>query len=125
MDLWEGAHKMITDRLASIGLLTADDERRDQRLSTIGEVHYQPDPPVRTDDGEEAAPVLWTPSKRQSEAWERLRPREIKELLFAAQRSPDDPKRAVCAGCGEAQRAMNLQVDHRTPKAVRGGERNH
>ena len=114
MDLWDGAHEVIEDRM-----------RREVRLDLDGtgggyEVRRVTAPPVRTDDGEPAAPPLWTPSKRQPEAWERLTARQIKDYLLEAQADPADATRAICAGCGESQRARNLEVDHRQPRKGRG-----
>ena len=115
MDLWDDAYKMISDRLAGLGLLAADDERRDQRLSAIGEVHREIEPPERTDGGEVAAPYLQVTERYDipADGSPRTRAGMLEHLL--AQHG------SRCQGCDrEFDDPRYLQLDHNTPRADGG-----
>ena len=115
MDLWDGAHKMIKDRL-----------QKEVRLDLDGnapgggyEVELVTAPPERTDAGEIAAPFLYVPEHRTPEPWEMLTRARIADLLADAQGS--DALGVVCAGCGRAMEREFMHLDHRMPRAG-GGE---
>ena len=110
MDIWDGAYKMISDRLAGLGLLAADDERRGQRLTAVGEVHRETEPPVRTDGGEVAAPYLQVTERYDipADGSPRTRAGMLEHLL--ARYGPR------CQGCDrEFDDPRYLQLDHNTP----------
>ena len=125
MDLWDKAHRTVLDRLADEGLAVPEDDAgermRQARMLTFGEVHYQPVPPVRTDDGEEAVPFLPTPTgkaRRQRPAWQRMTKADMVRRLAEAQQGRTG---VVCAGCGVELAARYFELDHREPKGI-GGE---
>ncbi len=65
MDIWDGAHQIVLDRLESEGLAVKDRPRRGgQQALTFGDITYSTTPPKRTDRGETAALVLRTPMGR-------------------------------------------------------------
>ena len=110
MDLWEDAHEMILDRLATVGLLESDDARRDSRLITRGAIHLVKEPPVRTDGGEVAAPYLQVTERYDipADGSPRTRAGMLEHLL--AQHGPR------CQGCDrEFDDPRYLQLDHNTP----------
>ena len=110
MDLWDGAYQMILDRLATVGLLEADDTRRDTRLITRGAVHRVTTPPERTDGGDVAAPYLQVTERYDipADGSPRTRAGMLEHLL--AQYGPR------CQGCDrEFDDPRYLQLDHNTP----------
>ena len=65
MDIWDGAHQIVLDRLESEGLaVKARPRRGGQQALTFGDITYSTTPPKRTDGGETAALVLRTPMGR-------------------------------------------------------------
>ena len=112
MDLWDGAHGMILDRMQR--------EVRMDNPSGGYEVQLVTAPPERTDAGEVAAPFLYVPEHREREPWERLRKSEIRARLERAQASPAGGG-VTCAGCGRVRDGEELELDHRMPRAG-GGE---
>ena len=62
MDIWDGAHQMVLDRLEAEGL--AVQGRRRRQLLTFGDINYSKTPPTRSDSGEPATLVLRTPTGR-------------------------------------------------------------
>ena len=83
-------------------------------------VHYETEPPRRTDDNELAAPSLKLKTPRAVEAWEKLTHRQMVKVLESAQRSNGN---VICAGCGRELEREFMELDHITPRAD-GGE-NH
>ena len=122
MDLWDKAHRTVLERLEQEGLAIPDDgggERTGQaRMITFGDVHYETEPPERTDAGELAAPFLYVPEKRALEPWERLSKPAIVDVLAKAQAGDGG---VVCAGCGRVLEREFMHLDHRMPRAG-GGE---
>ena len=115
MDLWDNAHHMILDRLATVGLLESDDARRDTRLITRGAVHLVTEAPERTDGGEVAAPYLQVTERYDipADGSPRTRAGMLEHLL--AQHGPR------CQGCDrEFDDPRYLQLDHNTPRADGG-----
>lgn len=120
MDLWDKAHETVLKRLADEGLATERGaaEGETARMITFGDVRYETQPPERTDDGEVAAPFLYTPSRRTPEPWQRLSRARMAELLAEAQAGQDGG--VVCAGCGRELEAPFMELDHRHPRADGG-----
>ena len=115
VDLWDGAHGQVIERLERQGL--AGPERTPERLLTFGDVTCTTEPPERTDDGEEAAPALYTPSQRALARWQRLSRKEIADHLADAQ---GDLEGVVCGGCGRKLEREFMQLDHIQPRSDRG-----
>ena len=106
MDLWQGAHAIIKDRL-----------QREVRLDEDGdyEVLLETSPPVRTDGGAEAAPFLRRLERAEPPPDGTPRSRAgMLELLI-------EQYGARCQGCErEFDDPRYLQLDHNTPR-VDGG----
>ena len=109
MDIWEGAHDMVRDRI-----------QNEVRLNGGGEyeVHLETKPPVRTDAGEDAVPFLRLPERRPSEPWQRLTRKVMADELAIAQRGFGDG--IVCAGCGRERDLPEMELDHRRPRTDGG-----
>ena len=115
MDIWNGAHQIVLDRLESEGLAVKVDGVRQsngQRLLTFGDIHYETTPPTRTDDGEPATPTFRTPTGR---AVRYPRPRTQHATLLA-------DLGPFCQGCGRNYGGDTrvLEVDHVSPKSDGG-----
>ncbi len=117
IDIWDKAHETVLNRLAEEGMLTA--EKKPLQFWTK-RVHYETEPPRRTDDNELAAPSLKLKTPRAVEPWEKLTHRQIVSVLEVAQRSNGN---VICAGCGRELEREFMELDHITPRSD-GGE-NH
>ena len=118
MDIWDGAHQIVLDRLEAEGLAVQNrrGRRQGQQLLTFGDIHYEITPPKRTDDGEPATPVLSTPTGR------------IRESRHPAPRSQHGRLLtdigAFCQGCGRDYNfdPRVLEVDHIRPRSDGGSD---
>ena len=114
MDIWDGAHQMVLDRLESEGLAVRN--RRGRRaqgaLITFGDIRYETAPPKRTDGGEPATPTLRTPTGR---ALQYPPPRSQHGKLL----TDIGP---FCQGCGGDYTfdPRVLEVDHINPRSQGG-----
>ena len=115
MDIWDKAHEMVLSRLERNGLAVPGVSPEQPRLLTFGGVTYTTEPPIRTDDGEAAAPALRLKSQRVQADWERLYNRQIRDLLAVAQ-SNGNPKLVVCGGCGRELEVEFMHLDHMLPR---------
>ena len=101
MDIWESAHKLVVDRL------------RDT-TGLFGEVHYETDPPARTDDGETAAPFL----RVKQRVKEPDGPRWTRAAMYEHLLEQYGPR---CQGCDRAfDDPRYLELDHNTPRSDGG-----
>ena len=114
MDIWDGAHQLVLDRMEAEGLAVKN--RRDRRgqgaLMTFGDIRYETEPPARTDSGETATLTLRTPTGR---ALQYPHPRTQHGRLLA-------DIGAFCQGCG-ADYTFDprvLEVDHINPRSQGG-----
>ena len=117
MDIWDGAHEVVTNRLQKEVRLANPDARIDYSVRLVTEV-----PERAPDAGKAAAPFLATPTgkvKRQRPAWQRMTKAEMVRTLAEAQRG--DAGVVVCVGCGVELAARYFELDHREPKGI-GGE---
>ena len=107
MDIWEGAHKLVEQRLADT-------------TGLFGQVTFTDQPPERTDDGEAAAPFMPTVERRRiaREPWQRMSRQAMFTALAEAQSIT--PGLCLCAGCGRELEAPFMELDHMTPRADRG-----
>ena len=117
VDIWDKAHETVLNRLAEEGMLTV--EKKPLQFWTK-RVHYETEPPRRTDGNELAAPSLKLKTPRATEPWEKLTHRQIVRVLEVAQRSNGN---VICAGCGRELEREFMELDHITPRSD-GGE-NH
>ena len=114
IDYWDEAHQIVLDRLESEGLAAPDGDTGG-RLLTFGEIGYSTAAPVRTDDGDTAAPVLKTKKKRSKEPpGPRMTRAEMVAILI-------EENGLVCAGCDrEFDDPLYLELDHNTPRSDGG-----
>ena len=102
-DLWEGAYKVVTERLETLG--------KSGGLPFV-EVVQRSEPLVRSDDGEVAAPALKSVF-RQAAA-----PTMRREAMLDALIESDGLK---CQGCGFVPpHKRHLELDHNHPRAAGG-----
>ena len=101
MDIWERAHEVVMDRLkAETGL--------------FGDVYYETAPPVRTDDGETAAPFL----RVKQRVKEPEGPRWTRAQMYAHLLDQNGPR---CMGCDRTfDDPRYLELDHNTPRSDGG-----
>ena len=114
IDYWDEAHQIVLDRLEGEGLAAPDGDAGG-RLLTFGEIGYSTAAPVRTDDGDTAAPVLKTKKKRSKEPpGPRMTRAEMVAILI-------EENGLVCAGCDrEFDDPLYLELDHNTPRSDGG-----
>ena len=116
MDIWDGAHQMVLDRLESEGLAVPNrrGRRRQGPLMTFGDIHYETKPPERTDGGEPATLTLRAPTGRA----QRLPPPRTHHGRLLTDTGP------FCQGCG-ADYTFDprvLEVDHINPRSQGGAD---
>ena len=114
MDIWDGAHQIVLDRLAQEGLAVKGRRRSrgGQTLLSFGDITYATTPPKRTDGGETAALVLQMPTARQAR---HPAPRTQHSKLLA-------DIGPLCQGCGADYTfdSRVLEVDHINPRSQGG-----
>ena len=114
MDIWDGAHQMVLDRLEAEGLAVKNrrGRRAGQQSLTFADVHLETTPPKRSDGGESATLTLRTPTGR---ALQYPLPRTQHPKLLT-------DIGAFCQGCG-ADYTFDprvLEVDHINPRSQNG-----
>lgn len=117
IDLWDGAEKVVNDRMAKEHLALPKAERKDL---FVEEVTFRTDLPVKEDDEEEVAPHLPSINRRIHElkSWQKLSHKQIVEELEEAQSNAEGL--IICAGCGRALEAPFMELDHIMPKSGHG-----
>ena len=101
MDIWEGAHRLVEDRL------------RDT-TGLFGDVTFTDKPPARTDEGNEAVAFLQVRERIKEPEGKKMSRAEMYEFLLAQY----GPK---CQGCDRVlDDPRYLQLGHNTPRADGG-----
>ena len=124
MDIWDGAHDVIFTRLESEGLAvrapnppppTQDSQGRWAHILTPKDVHYSTAPPVRSDQGDTAAPAFITPVGRPRQRHPAPRSQHGALLIDLG---------PFCQGCGRTYAAdpRVLEVDHIRPRSDGGSD---
>ena len=108
MDIWDGAAKIVRQRMEDNRQLLADPDPQ---------IYYSTTPAQRTDENEVAAPFLKLKMQRALEPWQRLRHGQIVECLVEAQATGG---LVICAGCGRVLEREFMQLDHIQPRAEGG-----
>ena len=108
-------YEHILNRLKQNGIMVDDEHDWQAPLSLDGAVlaQHSTEPPVRTDDGNEAAPGFVLPLQRVKAKWELLNHAEMRDILAEAQASQGQ---VVCAGCGIVLPLRYMELDHREPR---------
>ncbi|MCY3567923.1 MAG: DNA methyltransferase [Chloroflexi bacterium] len=113
MDIWDKAHQTVIERLQREGLAAPDGDSAG-RLITFGQIFYSTAPPIRSDDGETAAPVLKTKQKIAEPPGPKMSRAEMVEFLI-------EQNGMVCRGCDrEFDDPLYLELDHNTPRSDGG-----
>ena len=111
IDIWDKAHEVVLARLKKEGL--AVDGETDGRLA-FGDVHYETEPPARTDEGTEAVAYLQVRERIKEPEGKKMSRAEMYGFLLAQY----GPK---CQGCDRTfDDSRYLQLDHNTPRADGG-----
>ena len=115
MDIWDGAHKMVLDRLRDEKLAVPDAEfSASPSLITFGSVIYSTTPPVRTDEGKTAAPTLNLKVQIPEPPGPKMNNAQMKAQLI-------ERNGVVCAGCDRLfDDERYLQLDHNAPRSQGG-----
>ena len=101
MDIWEGAHRLVTERLQDT-------------TGLFGDVTFTADPPTRTDDGETGAPFLRVKERIREPEGRKMSRAEMYDFLLT-QHGPR------CQGCDRAfDDPRYLELDHNTPRSDGG-----
>ena len=110
MDIWDGAHEIVLKRL---------EQELDKDALWGKRVHFLTEPPIRTDEDEQAitVPDLELRGQRVKPAWEKLSHREMATELVQAQGTVGG---VICAGCGRVLEKEFMELDHIRPKSERG-----
>ena len=114
MDIWDGAHQTVLARLEAEGLAVPNTDPEQPHLITFGQVHYETQPPIRTDDNEIAAPSFRLKIQRPAQAWEKISRRGMVNILAQAQGTQGG---VICGGCGRVLEVEFMELDHITPKS--------
>ena len=118
MDIWDNAKDVVVDRLEREGLIapkyTRDTEAARQTFMFAKDLHFTSEPPVRTDDGEEAVPFLKTKLRVDEPKGEKMSRADM--LIFLL-----DQQGSKCQGCDrEFDDSRYLELDHNTPRSDGG-----
>ena len=112
IDIWDKAHAVVIERLKKEGLSADGDSGG--KLALLGDIHYVTAPPVRTDDGEPAAPNLRTKIKVFEPRGPKMSRADMYRFLLGQHG-------AKCQGCDrEFDDPRYLDLDHNTPRSDGG-----
>ena len=101
MDIWDRVHEVVVNRLRS-------------EVGLFGDVHFTTAPPVRTDEGEEAAPFLRVKERVKEPEGRNMSRAEMYDFLLT-QHGPR------CQGCDRTfDDPRYLKLDHNTPRSDGG-----
>ena len=105
MDIWEGAADIVRQRLTDNRQLLTDADPQ---------IHYVTDPPIRTDDGQEAVPFLQVTERYAEPGGRRMSRAEMYDFLLAQYGQK-------CQGCDRVfDDPRYLELDHNTPRSDGG-----
>ena len=113
MDIWDKAHDTVIERLQK-EQLAAPDGDTGGLLLTFGQIYYSTAPPIRSDEGETAAPILKTKQKIAEPPGPKMSRAEMVDFLI-------EQHGTLCQGCDrQFDDPLYLQLDHKTPRAEGG-----
>ena len=114
IDLWDGAKKMVVDRMEKEAWLFSEGKTTPYKNRRI---LYRKDPPERTDDGLNAVPELKTPKSKIMPVKLTGRRKEV------AKQDLIETEGFCCQGCGWVPHDEHfLQLDHKAPKGDGGSD---
>ena len=112
-DIWNEAQDAVIERLKRENLM-APDGNPDGKFFHVGQLHYETDPPQRTDDGLEAVPFLKTKLKVDEPKDRKMARSEMVQFLLEQHGSR-------CQGCNRVfDDPRYLELDHNTPRSDGG-----
>ena len=112
VDIWDKAHEVVIDRLKREGLAGPDGET--DGLWSFGDIRLETVPPVRTDDGDQAAPFLRVKERINEPEGKKMSRAEMYEFLVTQHG-------AKCQGCDRRfDDSRYLELDHNTPRSDGG-----
>ena len=101
MDIWEGAHRLVVERLQDT-------------TGLFGDVTFTADRPARTDDGETGAPFLRVKERIREPEGRKMSRAEMYDFLLTQHGSK-------CQGCDRMfDDSRYLELDHNTPRSDGG-----
>ena len=113
MDIWDNAKAVVLERLEREGLIGKGRQAHQGNLFTK-DIHFTSAPPIRTDDGETAAPFLRVKERIREPEGQRMSRAEMYQFLL----TQHGPK---CQGCDRSfDDPRYLELDHNTPRADGG-----
>lgn len=111
MDIWDKAHETVIQRLQKEGLAADGDSAG---MLPFGEIYYATEPPLRTDDGEEAAPFLRVKERIREPEGQKMSRAEMYDFLLTQHGMK-------CQGCDRVfDDPRYLELDHNTPRSDGG-----
>ena len=111
MDIWDKAHETVIQRLQKEGLAAGGDSAG---MLPFGDIHYATEPPLRTDDGEEAAPFLRVKERIREPEGQKMSRAEMYDFLLTQHGMK-------CQGCDRVfDDPRYLELDHNTPRSDGG-----
>ncbi len=116
IDIWDDAYQTVLNRMAKEGLIVEHSEAQPgQQTLTVANIHYETNPPKRTDHGEPAVLQLQTPTGKRAMRFPPPRSQQGRLLLDVG---------SYCQGCGRDYSfdTRVLEVDHIRPKSDGGSD---
>ena len=115
MDIWDRAKEVVIARMKDEGLLSSKtDKGKHNPYLFAKDLHFTSRMPIRTDDGDEVAPVLEVTLKRHEPKGKKMSREEMKNELISEQG-------IMCQGCYRVfDDARYLELDHNTPRSDGG-----
>ena len=105
IDIWDKVHKVVIQRLETEGLLGN---------FKLGDINFTDELPIRTDDGETAAPFLRVKKRVDEPKGPKMSRKEMYEHLL-------DQYGPKCQGCSRVfDDSRYLELDHNTPRSDGG-----
>ena len=113
IDIWDKVHEVVIERLRNEKLITPGGDHGGE-LFTGGQITYSTELPLRTDDGQEAAPFLRVKERIIEPAGRKLSRSEMYDFLLTQYG-------AKCQGCYRFfDDPRYLELDHNTPRSDGG-----
>ena len=113
IDIWDNAKSVVLQRLEREGLISESSDGLHGHL-IAKDVHFTTKAPVRTDDGEPAAPFLRVKERIKEPEDRKMSRAEMYEFLLVQYSSK-------CQGCDRAfDDQRYLELDHNTPRSDGG-----
>ena len=117
IDIWKHAHKTVVGRLQDEGLIGSNinTQKNQGILALRGDISYEKDPPIRTDNGIEAVPIIKQPNKKFIPEPGLVEPKHVMKEKLVEQLG------IQCQGCNRIfDLEEYLELDHIIPRSIGG-----